>query len=121
MTIESASHPEDLSQWDGKDEDPFYFEVFGETSPVLDVAYAEVIPPGSVDGGAQTTQTTPVYEYWWTIGHPGHRPSTVACSSTSRDRMTCRRAFPIRPPVSTSTSRWEVAGASRSWRPPSST
>ncbi|MGA8353469.1 MAG: hypothetical protein WB698_04805 [Solirubrobacteraceae bacterium] len=74
MTIESASHPKDLSRWDGEDGDPFYFEVFGETSPVLDVAYAEVIPPGAVEGGTQTTQTTPVYEYWWTIGHPGHRP-----------------------------------------------
>lgn len=30
--------------------------------------------PGAVEGSAQTTQPTPVYEYWWTIGHPGHRP-----------------------------------------------
>jgi hypothetical protein len=74
MTIESASYPADLSQWDGESGDPFYFEVFGETSPVLDIGYAEVIPPGAVEGSAQTTQPMPVYEYWWTIGHPGHRP-----------------------------------------------
>lgn len=76
MTIESASFPEDLTQWDGKGDDaPFYFEVFGETSPLLDTAYAEVVPAGgAADAGAQTTQSAPVYEYWWTIGHPGHRP-----------------------------------------------
>jgi hypothetical protein len=74
MAIESASHPKDLLQWDGEGEAPFYFEVFGETSPVLDVAYAEVVPPGTAGDGPQTIQSAPVYEYWWTIGHPGHRP-----------------------------------------------
>jgi hypothetical protein len=75
VTIESASHPEDLTQWDGKDDaTPFYFEVFGETSPLLDTTYAEIVPAGPTDGGTQTTQSAPVYEYWWTIGHPGHRP-----------------------------------------------
>lgn len=75
MTIESASHPEDLTQWDGKDDaTPFYFEVFGETSPLLDTAYAEVVPAGPSDGAEQPVQSAPVYEYWWTIGHPGHRP-----------------------------------------------
>jgi hypothetical protein len=74
MTIESASHPADLTQWDGKGDDPYYFEVFGETSPVLDTAYAEVVPAGTAEGVAQTIQPSPVYEYWWTIGHPGHRP-----------------------------------------------
>ncbi len=73
MTIESASHP-DLAHWDGTGDDPYYFEVYGETSPVLDTAYGEVMPAGPVDGAAQTTQPAPVYEYWWTIGHPGHRP-----------------------------------------------
>jgi hypothetical protein len=76
MTIESVSHPTDLSAWDGSDEDaPFYFEVFGETSPAIDTAYAEVVPASaSTDAAAQTTAPAPVYEYWWTIGHPGHRP-----------------------------------------------
>ena len=76
MTIESASHPADLSSWDGKSEPPFYFEVFGETSPSLDTAYAEVVPAGAGDDddAARTTCPAPVYEYWWTIGHPGYRP-----------------------------------------------
>lgn len=75
MTIQSASFPEDLVDWDGKGEQPFYFEVFGETSPILDTAYAEVVPAGSAaDAAAQSTSSAPVYEFWWTIGHPGHRP-----------------------------------------------
>lgn len=76
MTIESASHPADLSQWDGKaNATPYYFEVFGETSSLLDTVYAEVVPAGpTADGGTQTTQSAPVYEYLWTIGHPSHRP-----------------------------------------------
>ena len=75
MTIESASYPEDLGDWDGKDAAaPFYFEVFGETSPLLDTAYAEVVPRDTGDGAGQPARSAPVYEYWWTIGHPGHRP-----------------------------------------------
>lgn len=74
MTIESASYPSDLATWDGKAQ-PFYFEIFGETSPLLDTAYAEVVPAGSgEDASAQSTQPAPVYEYWWTIGHGGHGP-----------------------------------------------
>ena len=74
MTIESASYPE-LSTWDGENGSPFYFEVFGETSPTIDTTYAEVVPAGSTgDPTTQTAQPAPVYEYWWTIGHPGHRP-----------------------------------------------
>ena len=74
MTIESASHPADLSQWDGTGDDPFYFEIFGDTSPFVDTTYAEVVATATADAAAQTTLPTPVYEYWWTIGHPGHRP-----------------------------------------------
>jgi len=43
MTIESASFPHDLSEWDGKNGALYYFEVFGETAPLLDTTYAEVI------------------------------------------------------------------------------
>lgn len=75
MTIESASSPADLGGWDGTGEFPFYFEVFGETAPVLDTAYAEVVPAGGAsDAAPQSSVPAPVYEYWWTIGHPGHRP-----------------------------------------------
>jgi hypothetical protein len=72
MTIESTSHPSPLSDWDGQNpEQPFYLEVFGETGPLIDTAYAEVVPAGAVDGTTRTTVPAPIYEYWWTIGHPG--------------------------------------------------
>ncbi len=67
--IQVATHPTDLSRWD-HGADPFYLEVFGETEPVLDMNFAEMIPPGGEN--AQTTQSTPIYEYWWTLGHGGH-------------------------------------------------
>jgi len=70
--INGATWPEDLSTWD-QDQDPFYLEVFGEAEPVLAQSFAEVIPPGGT--GAETTQATPIYEYWWTIGHGGHGPT----------------------------------------------
>jgi hypothetical protein len=71
MTIESKTFPEDLSKWQGDDEHPFYLELFGETMPLLDTSYAEVVPAGPVDGAPQAGHPAPIYEYWWTIGHPG--------------------------------------------------
>lgn len=61
MVITVASFPADLGQWN-QDEHPFYLEVFGEASPLLDMAHAEVIPVGGTD--AATESVTPVYEYW---------------------------------------------------------
>lgn len=69
--IEVASWPPELTQWDPA-KDPFYLEFFGETSPVLDTAFAEVVPAGKAD--PQTSSSAPVYEYWWTLGHPGSAP-----------------------------------------------
>jgi hypothetical protein len=69
--ISAATWPSDLSKWD-QDKYPFYLEVFGETEPVLDMSYAEVIPARGAS--AESTQATPIYEYWWTIGHGGHGP-----------------------------------------------
>lgn len=69
--IEVASEPVDLSKWDNGDP-PFYLEVFGETSPQLDMNYAEVVPP--TGDSPQATANSPVYEYWWTLGHPGLKP-----------------------------------------------
>jgi len=66
--IEVASWPADLSKWNPQVQ-PFYLEFFGETEPVLDETYAEVVPasqPGATEG-----TDAPVYEYWWTLGHPG--------------------------------------------------
>ena len=73
MTIESTSHPNPLADWDGTNPKvPFYLELFGETRPAIDTTYAEVVPAGAADGTAKTTASAPIYEYWWTIGHPGH-------------------------------------------------
>ena len=69
--IEYASSPMPLSQWNPA-EKPFYLEIFGETSPVLDAASAEVVPAGKTD--EVPTSSAPVYEYWWTLGHPGAAP-----------------------------------------------
>jgi hypothetical protein len=69
--IESASFPADLATWDEAAQ-PYYFELYGETQPVLNMSYGEVIPPGF--DSAQQVNPTPVYEYWWTVGHGGHGP-----------------------------------------------
>jgi hypothetical protein len=69
--ITSASFPADLGSWD-QDEHPYYLEVFGESEPTLDMTHAEVTPTGKTD--TSTTNATPVYEYWWTIGHGGSKP-----------------------------------------------
>lgn len=73
--IEVVSYPADLAQWNPT-ETPFYLELFGDTSPVFDTQFAEVIKPGPVDSAAQTVAVAPIYEYWWTLGHPGHAPET---------------------------------------------
>ncbi|HUA46607.1 MAG TPA: hypothetical protein VMA77_15350 [Solirubrobacteraceae bacterium] len=71
MTIEVVSEPADLSTWD-PGSDPFYLEVFGETRPVVDTAFAELIPASAgPDATPVRGASAPVYEYWWTIGHPG--------------------------------------------------
>lgn len=58
---------------------PFYMELYGETRPTINLAFAEVLGPGPVsadDSGMPTsTIAEPVYEYWWTVGfHRGHAP-----------------------------------------------
>jgi hypothetical protein len=69
--IEVVSEPADLTSWKGSDP-PYYLELFGETSPTIDSTFAEVLPPTAT--AAQSAAATPIYEYWWTIGHPGRRP-----------------------------------------------
>ncbi len=69
--ITVASFPADLGGWN-QDEHPYYLEMFGEAEPVLDMTHAEVILAGG--SVAATTAVTPIYEYWWTIGHAGNRP-----------------------------------------------
>ena len=69
--ITVASFPVDLGQWD-QDQDPYYLEVFGEAEPLLDMAHAQVVPAGG--SAAASASPTPIYEYWWTIGHGGSKP-----------------------------------------------
>jgi len=69
--IEVVSHPTDLATEDPKDP-PFYLQVYGQTEPLLEITYAEVVP--AVGEMATTITSTPIYEYWWTIGHPGQGP-----------------------------------------------
>lgn len=66
--IEVVTSPANLADWKPK-EQPFYLELYGETSPLVDEAYAEIVPAGGT--GPKTTADAPVYEYWWTLGHPG--------------------------------------------------
>jgi hypothetical protein len=69
--IEVVSEPRDLATWNGEDP-PFYLEIFGETEPLIDSNYAEVLQPAATT--AESAAASPIYEYWWTIGHPGRRP-----------------------------------------------
>jgi hypothetical protein len=96
--ITVASFPADLGAWD-QDEDPFYLEVFGEASSLLDMTHAEVIPVGGA--AAASASPTPIYEYWWTIGHTAARglsgarlrpPSELAMMGTD-ERCPDRRLF----------------------------
>jgi hypothetical protein len=69
--IEVVSWPPVLIQW-VPTRDPYYLELYGETSPLLDTTLAEVIPAGTAD--PVTASPAPVYEYWWTLGHSGAAP-----------------------------------------------
>jgi hypothetical protein len=69
--IEVASEPANLTTWDGNTP-AYYLEIFGETSPTIDANYAEVLSPNAT--AAQQVAASPIYEYWWTIGHRGQRP-----------------------------------------------
>lgn len=68
--IEYVSYPAPLAEWNPPSQ-PFYLEVCGETSPVLDTASAEVMPAGK--DAAVSSASAPVYEYWWTLAHPNSR------------------------------------------------
>jgi len=67
--LQTASYPPELPEkWD-TEKYPFYLELFGETQPLIDVKYAEVLPAGSADEVPQNVASVPIYQYWWTIGH----------------------------------------------------
>lgn len=66
--IEVASYPPDLREWKAQTH-PYYLELGGETSPILDADF-------SGPTGHDASLVAPIYEYWWTIGHPGFRPQS---------------------------------------------
>jgi len=67
-------------KWD-QEKSPFYLEFYGETRPVVNSTFAEVLAAGPVGGGPDSgtpaaVSSEPVYEYWWTLGfHRGHHPT----------------------------------------------
>lgn len=76
--IEVKSWPSDLVAWSEQppgERTPFYLEFFGETEPLLDQSFAEVVP--AKKGAPSQEQSAPVYEYWWTIGHGGAQLRTA--------------------------------------------
>jgi hypothetical protein len=75
MAIESVSSPLDVRLWnpDEPDAKPFYFELLGETRPLLDGSFAELATAPTAHGMPGAPQSS-VYEYWWTIGHEGRPP-----------------------------------------------
>lgn len=73
---------------------PFYLELYGESAPQLDTAFAEVIPAGTAtdkDVPPSVTNSAPVYQYWWTIGV--HRSGSVE-KRVWRDRIDVQEATP---------------------------
>lgn len=76
--IETVSYPLDLADWNS-DSSNFYLELYGETTPQVDMSFAEIIPAGiNPDDLKQpvperTTATAPIYQYWWTIGQSGNQ------------------------------------------------
>ncbi|MGC9222157.1 MAG: hypothetical protein ACP5H2_12600 [Solirubrobacteraceae bacterium] len=89
MAIKSVSSPVDVRAWDPDkpESKPFYFELLGETEPLLDGSFAELAIAPATDELAGAPRSS-VYEYWWTIGHEGRPPG----ASGSRFRRWTGRA-----------------------------
>jgi len=69
-----------LAEWKPK-EQPFYLELYGETSPLVDEAYAEVVPAGGTDSRATgRRQCTNIGGH---LGILEHQRSTVIGSKTT--------------------------------------
>lgn len=67
-----VNYPNDLAEWDAESEEqPFYFELYGETKPRITMDIEQVIPVGQRDSSPQAVAPLPIYEYSWTIGHSG--------------------------------------------------
>lgn len=69
--IKVVSHPSSLKEWEPKN-NPFYLELFGETSPLMDMKGAKAPSSPDNSGPLHYPTTVPIYEYYWTIGLPGN-------------------------------------------------
>jgi hypothetical protein len=70
--IEVVSYPLNLMDWD-KDsiEQPFYFELYGESQPMMALDFTQVLPDSRNEHSLQTNSELPIYEYFWILGHGG--------------------------------------------------
>jgi hypothetical protein len=91
--IEVVSWPKLSDEWD--DENTPYFELYGETAPLVDMNYAQVLLVGPADGSPENTAEVPIYEYWWTIGHSGARYLAKNWSQLRDPAATISLYFPI--------------------------
>ncbi len=91
--IEVVSWPKLSDEWD--DENTPYFELYGETAPLVDLNYAHVLPVGPADGSPENTAVVPIYEYWWTIGHSGARYLAKYWSQLRDPAATISLYFPL--------------------------
>ncbi|MGH2515148.1 MAG: hypothetical protein ACRDHP_05785 [Ktedonobacterales bacterium] len=90
--IEVVSSPPDLASWDC-DTQPFYLEVFGETTPLVDRAHAEVLPAATDRNDPALAQPGPIYQYWWTIGHSAKDEQVAHTWSKLQDDVAARVYF----------------------------
>ena len=90
--IEVATAPPDLRSWDFN-EQPFYLEIYGDTAPVLASRFAEVQPAGPEDGSPQTATSTPIYQYWWTLGRSADQAQYDQIWSKMQDEVAGRVYF----------------------------
>lgn len=76
--IETVSYPSALGDWNSESSN-FYLELYGETTPQVDMSFAEIVPAGiNPDDLKQaipekTTASAPIYQYWWNIGQSGNK------------------------------------------------
>jgi hypothetical protein len=105
MTVELASFP-GLCEWD-PEQHYYYFELLGETSPVLDTSYGELA--AGTGRPADGTVSTHVFEYAWTIGHLGVSQRRLRARRGAGRKAERAQAFSPVPP-SDSRTFWDNLG-----------
>ena len=69
--IEYVTYPRTIARWN-HEEDLFFLEVFGETSPRLNPEYLQLPLPEEDRAVRQSTNLAPLYEYYWSLGYIDH-------------------------------------------------